>query len=107
MSVFIRVLEALTGRKSTRPGISASIGAGSSLGKARNLAQLTRMLTRDPVELEPPGPELRILLTDDIDPRTGKAYPDYMERRKRRREEEEAGKRDRCFGTVDHDVYPD
>ena len=106
MSIFLRILETLTGRKSTRPGISASIGAGSSLGEARNLAQLTRMLTRDPVELEPPGPKLKGITTDDINPATGRAYPGYKARRQKRREAEE-NREPRAFSVVDHDVSPD
>jgi arginase family enzyme len=53
------------------------------------LAALSRRSTSDPVVFEPQGPKLRMILVDDIDPETGRVFPDYLERREARRQAEE------------------
>jgi len=49
-----------------------------------DLEQLSRVLTRTPVEASSPGPRLTGLTSDDIDKDTGRIYPDYMARRQTR-----------------------
>ena len=51
------------------------------LGDMFSLAKLSKILTRTPPEVVPPTPFTVGPLTDDIDPETGKLYPDYLERR--------------------------
>ena len=78
-------------------------GRGPTPAKSE-LETLSRISTRRAVEFEPPGPRLQILLTDDIDPGTGKLYPDFQERRKRRREADQGESSPVAGG---QDVSPD
>ncbi len=49
------------------------------------MEKMSRMATRQPVKFEPPGERFKIIMTNDVDPRTGKLYPDYEARRAARR----------------------
>jgi hypothetical protein len=69
----------------------------------RFLERLSRESFRVPVESEPTIP-LAGITTADIDPETGKCFPDYLERRRARAATENEP---RGFGVVDHDVHPD
>jgi hypothetical protein len=78
-------------------------------GELLDLATKSRQSTRDPVVLVRAGQRLRGGVThQDVDPATGKFYPDYLERR-RSRDEAEAAKRAApvLAGTLKHDCHPD
>jgi hypothetical protein len=67
------------------------------------LGELSRALTRDPVTLEPSGPRRTGLTTNDIDPKTGQPYADYLERRRAR---SAASSEPKLCGVID-DVSPE
>jgi hypothetical protein len=64
------------------------------------------MSTRDPVEFEPPGPNLTGLMSNDIDMTTGQPYPDYLQRRRQRAEADGSPEPKLC-GILKHDCHPD
>jgi hypothetical protein len=90
---FLKRLEQLVGRRALRVSPPAS-----------EMEELSRAMTREPVELEPPVPKLRGLTTNDVDMTTGQPYPDYLERRRLRAEAKDEPV---LAGTVKHDVRPD
>ena len=98
----LQAIERLLGRRSHRPTTSVWTAGSRIPDGAVDLARATRAMIRDPVELEPPGPELTGLSTDDVDPETGKRYPDYFARRKAREEDRHAAKENRIVGTFDN-----
>jgi len=105
MNLFLKLLERMTGRKSQRSTMDAStMSNDSDLDDLQDLAMRTYLALREPIKFEPPGPKLKILLTDDINPKTGKAYPDYLERRERRRKAKQ-GKE--IYAACIEDVRPD
>ena len=87
---FLQLLEQMVGKRSERHRQSAAAGPGISRTELSFMGRLTRLLTRDPVELVQGGKKIEILLHSDIDPKTGKAYPDYKKRREARKAEESA-----------------
>ena len=101
MSLFLKILERFTGRKSQRPAMDAS-GSGD-LGELKGLGWRTRRTFRRKIKMEPPGKKLEILMVEDID-KTGKAYPDYKERRQKRKE---AGSSKEVQAGCPGDVSPD
>lgn len=82
MNAINRFLQ-IIGLKSSSPSMSASVPGDRVPRDVGPLAELSRLTFREPVELEvPPGRvKLRGLTIMDIDPKTGLAYPDYLERR--------------------------
>ena len=94
--MFLKVLERITGRKSIRPGVDAVTTGKTWLSELRQLARRSRQATRKPVELIP-GKKIEVFMTGDINPDTGKLYPDYKERRKKSTGVE----------VGDWDIYPD
>ena len=102
MSLFLKILERFTGRKSQRPAMDAS-GSGD-LGELKGLGWRTRRTFRRKIKMEPPGKKLEILMMEDIDPKTGKAYPDYKERRQKKKE---AGHGKETHAAPLGDVSPD
>ena len=87
MNLFLKFLERFTGRKSQRPTMDAyTRSKNADLNELEDLAVRSRLTFREPVKFEPPGPKSKMLLLDDINPETGKPYPDYLERRRKRRE---------------------
>ena len=95
---FKKMLESITRKRIEHATMNASTPAKANLGELHGLARLTRMVTRGPVELEPPGKRRTIIMHTDIDPRTGKLYKDFEERRRKLRE---ASKEPSCAGTYD------
>jgi len=83
------MLEKVTGKRIERAIVDALTKGRVNLGELQGLARLTQAVTRDPVKLEPPGDKLEILTSNDIDPSTGKPYPDYLERRAKKKKEGE------------------
>lgn len=81
---FLNILEKIVGKKSTRSTMNAY--GSDDIDDLKDLAARTYSAFRESIKFEPPGPKSKILMTDDIDPKTGKPYPDYMERRRKRRE---------------------
>ena len=102
MSLFLKILERFTGRKSQRPAMDAS-GSGD-LGELKGLGWRTRRTFRHKVKMEPPGKKLKSLMVEDIDPKTGRAYPDHEERRKKKKE---AGSSKEAPAGCPGDVSPD
>jgi hypothetical protein len=74
---FKRMLESVAGKR------ILSVRRESS-----SMERMSRLATRQPIEFEPPGPKIEILTTNDINPDTGRLYPDYKERRALRRAKE-------------------
>jgi hypothetical protein len=102
MRRLLSTIERLFGKTSERPRMRVS---GDRIpADAADLATLTRMLTREPVKLEPTIPIKGSLTTDDIDKETGRSYPDCLERRARRAEKE-AG--ESFTRTLSRDFRPD
>lgn len=67
--------------------------------------RLDGVVDRPAVKFEPPGAVLRGLTSDDIDPDTGRAYPDYLERRLKRQAELKAQDENQVAGLLG-DVRP-
>jgi hypothetical protein len=103
MSIFKRFLELVTGRRIRRPVISVSSKEPLSSDEIGFFARWLKRSMYADVETYGGGKKLTGIMTRDIDPLTGKLYPDYLERRKRRKET--AGPV--YAGTVDHDISPD
>ena len=95
---FKRMFLSLTSKRIEHTTMNASTRGKTNLGELRGLGQLTRLITRDPVELIP-GKERKVLTTSDIDPATGKLYKNFEERRRKLRE---ASKESSCVGTYDN-----
>jgi hypothetical protein len=85
---FIDILERVTGKKVERHSVSVIHDDKTPIEELRWFARFTRFVTRRPIKLEPPGPKIEILTTNDIDPDTGRVYPDYKERRAARKARE-------------------
>jgi hypothetical protein len=68
------------------------------------IAAVTREALYKPAQPAEPGRPLIGISTDDIDPRTGRLYPDYMERRAEREAKREARPAELC--TIDWDISP-
>jgi hypothetical protein len=99
--MFLKLLEAITGKQAIRPGMDAVTSGKVWLSELQNLAAKTRRSIREAVKLEP-GKKNTVILTDDLDLETGKLYPDYKERRAAR---EKTGSSTMAVGSWD--VYPD
>jgi hypothetical protein len=73
----------------------------------RDLALMSLYATRTPIEFGPPGPKFTIIMSSDIDPKTGKLYKNFQERRRKLREQRERAKGEILAGCPSHDVRPD
>jgi hypothetical protein len=83
MNIFLRMLGRLTGRPVREVGMRVSHDGKASLGELSPLARLSHRLMGLGFKIGPPGKPLSYLTTNDLDPKTKKPYPDYLERRKR------------------------
>jgi hypothetical protein len=102
---FIEILERLIGQKSQGPRIGAVHDGRVSAGELHGLAKLSRLIFWKEPETYSGGEKLTVIMTTDIDPNTGKVYPDYLERRAARKVAEEEGSG--YAGSTGHDVRPD
>jgi hypothetical protein len=73
-------------------------------GDRVEIAARTREVLYKPAETAPPGRPFVGITTDDIDPRTGRLYPDYMERRAEREAKRQPQPAELC--TIDWDISP-
>jgi hypothetical protein len=83
MNIFTRMLARVTGRPVREVGMTVSHDGRTSPGELSMLANLTKRLFGSKFKFGSPGKPNIFLTTADIDPKTKKLYPDYMERRKR------------------------
>lgn len=100
------MLEKLVGHKIRRVPMRVSTEADHWAPGVDTLARTTRAMLRDPVKLEPGEPLVGIAL-EDVDPDTGKVYPDFMERRRLREEARKGTGKGIYAGTVNRSVDPD
>jgi len=111
MSAFRKFLERI-GKISTRQGMNCVAPDGSDLEELQELARwtkygrplgiLTRLSIRERPEIVRASKKMNVLTTDDLD-ENGKAYSDYLERRKKRQIEA----KETSYGIIDWDVRPD
>jgi hypothetical protein len=101
---FIEILERIIGKRSERPSMTVIHDGKISGDELLGLAELTRLTFREEPETYTGGQKLNIITTQDVNPKTGKLYPDYLERRAARRLAEE---KECAAGTIGHDVRPD
>lgn len=88
MSIFKKLLEMMAGRTiSERNAVRGTTGAASARDLV-DIARRTLLSTRKPIKLQPPGRRLTAITTEDIDPNTGKLFPDYLARREARQRKE-------------------
>ncbi len=83
MNIFLQVLSKVTGRPVQTVGMTVAHDGKTAPGELSALARLTKRLFGPRFKFAPPGKPLSFLTTSDLDPKTKKPYPDYMERRKR------------------------
>lgn len=102
-SIFLSVLEKVVGRMSRHPEITAYHHGLSSSERSFFSRWLRRIMYQD-AKPGGPGKKLNVITSNDLNPDTGKLYPDYKARREARKRQ---GSEARSFGYVDHDVYPD
>jgi hypothetical protein len=101
-NLFLRVIQRL-GHRIERPDMSAA--GPIQPDEVGFFAALTRRTFRQEPETYTGGKKLTVIMTTDIDPNTGKVFPDYLERRRKAREQE--GPEGSCAGVFDRDVRPD
>ena len=88
MNIFLAALERLTGRRARHETPSASIPPGTAPYELEGFVRMTRKATRDPIELIPGKPH-GVIMHSDIDPATGRVYPDFEARRRARHAKED------------------
>ena len=102
---FIEILERLVGKKSQGPRIGAVHDGRVSPGELHGLAKLSRLVFWKEPEIYTGGQKLTVITTQDVNPATGKVFPDYLERRAARKVAEEEGSG--YAGSTNRDVRPD
>ena len=83
MNIFLRILGKVTGRPVTEAGMTVAHDGRTSPSELSFLAGLSNRLWRRGFKFAPPGKPRNLLTTSDLDPKTKKPYPNYLERRKR------------------------
>jgi len=78
---FKTMWEAKFGSRVQHPTSTAYHDGTVSRAELRGLRRLSRLIFREPVEVVPPTPFEVGPTTDDLDPKTGKRYKDWRERR--------------------------
>jgi|GEM_PF-2011013 len=99
---FLEILERVVGRRSQRSTVDVWTEGKSSLEELGGLAKLTQAVFRQPVDVLSKKKTLNILMMSDINPDSGKVWPDYLERRRKAKERP----KELCAGTVYHDAFP-
>lgn len=101
----LRALERILGT-SKHPSTRISTAAARFPDDAAMLAETSKAMTREHVELQPRGPAATGLTTDDVNADTGRLYDDYLARRALREAGRRAARDNTAGGVVDHDVKP-
>jgi C4-type Zn-finger protein len=102
---FLQILEAIIGKRSHRPTMSASTTGRVSRKELHGMAKLSRWTFRQEPETYSGGKKLTVIMTSDVDPNSGKVFKDFEARRQKLQEEEENRESNRSFGAID--VRPD
>lgn len=79
---------------------------GRDPGELAEAAARTMEALRQPAPQAQPGRPLVGLTTDDVDSRTGRLYPDYLEAREKRETERRARAESAPAAIIDHDIKP-
>ena len=106
MSIFKQLLERITGQRIQRPVMWAASKRPLHGDEFSFFGRWLKKIIYGDVEIYSGGKKLTVVMHSDVDPRTGKVYPNFEERRQKLRETEE-NREPRAFGVVSHDTRPD
>ena len=98
---FLEILERVVGRRSQRSTIDTWTQGKTSLEELSGLARLTRSVFRQPPDVISEKKKSNCLMTSDVNPDSGKVYPDYLERRRKAKERP----KESYAATLPYDVY--
>lgn len=79
---------------------------GRDPGELAAVAARTEEALRQPAPQGQPSRPLSGITTDDVDSRTGRLYPDYLEAREKRKAERRARAESAPAAIIEHDIKP-